>query len=79
MENKLGRANAISMNFETNDYSRDGRARYPQTLRVAMYSHLVRVAREVKPELEVALCLEEKPVWAELGIEQQLGKCNCVL
>ena len=39
----------------------------------------VELAKEMKPELEVALCLEEKPVWTELGIEQQLGKCNCVL
>ena len=79
MENKLGKANAISLKFETSDYSQDGRVRYPQALRAAMYSHIVRIAKEMKPELEVALCLEEKPVWTELGIEQQLGKCNCVL
>jgi len=36
-------------------------------------------AREVRPDLELALCLEEPSVWRALDLHRRLGRCNCVL
>ncbi|HPQ68168.1 MAG TPA: hypothetical protein PKW95_03505 [bacterium] len=78
MEQKLGKENSISRNLRRDRKADDGRVRYPPSLRIAMYSHTIKIAREIRPDLEIALCLEEKPLWRELGLEAQLGKCNCV-
>ncbi len=77
MERKLGRENDISRHFAGT--SPDGRARYPASLRISMFTHFVRVAREVRPDLELALCLEEPEVWRAVNKEVSLGRCNCVL
>jgi spore photoproduct lyase len=79
MENALGPDNDISRHLAATGASRDGRVRYPQPLRIAMYSHVIAVARDINPSLDIALCLEEARVWATVGLEDQLGKCNCVL
>jgi len=79
MEAKLGRDNVISQHIDPATEAGDGRARYSQKLRTEMYAHIIRVAREVRPDLELALCLEEKPVWRTLGLEKNLGRCNCAL
>lgn len=57
----------------------DGRARYPQLLRQEVYSAIVNAARRVCPEVELALCLEEHGLWQNLGLEGNIGRCNCVL
>lgn len=44
-----------------------------------MYTHLIRVAREVRPNIALALCLEEPRVWDAVGLTERLGRCNCVL
>jgi hypothetical protein len=44
-----------------------------------MYAHIFRVAREIRPQIELALCLEEARVWKAVGLEEQIGRCNCVL
>jgi hypothetical protein len=79
MENARGPDNDISRHLAATGASRDGRVRYPQPLRIAMYSHVIAVARDINPSLDIALCLEEARVWATVGLEDQLGKCNCVL
>jgi len=79
MENKLGRKNDITRVMEMKKSKSDGRQRYPLDLRAKMYSHLITQAKRLRPNLEIALCLEEKAVWKRLGIENQIGKCNCVL
>ncbi|MHC5055366.1 MAG: SPL family radical SAM protein [Planctomycetota bacterium] len=79
MERKLGRSNTVSVNFERNGGCGDGRVRYPPDLRARMYGALVEAARSARPDVELALCLEERPVWEALGIEEQMGRCNCVL
>ena len=79
MERKLGWNNPISRAIEEESESADGRSRYPASLRIRMYSHIIRVAREVRPDLELALCLEEPPVWEALNLRESLGRCNCVL
>jgi hypothetical protein len=44
-----------------------------------MYGALLEAARRARPDVELALCLEERPVWEALGIEEWMGRCNCVL
>ena len=80
MERKMGPENAISGHIE--DVFRgagDGRARYPQTLRSEIYSLIIETVRQLRPELELALCLEERELWQRTGLEKQMGHCNCIL
>ncbi|MHC5055854.1 MAG: SPL family radical SAM protein [Planctomycetota bacterium] len=79
MERKLGRGNAVSAGLGRDGGCGDGRTRYPAELRVGMYGALVEAARRAQPDIELALCLEERPVWDALGIEERMGRCNCVL
>lgn len=79
MEHKLGRDNVISGHTAEGKAASDGRARYDVTLRVRMYSHLTRIARKARPDLELALCLEERGVWKAVNADVTLGRCNCVL
>jgi len=78
MQERLGPDNAVSAHFEK-EKSADGRLRYAPELRTAMYAHLIGVAREVRPDVELALCLEEPAVWRALDLHHRLGRCNCVL
>jgi hypothetical protein len=39
----------------------------------------VNVARGVRPNLEMALCLEEPAVWGAVGLAESVGRCNCVV
>jgi spore photoproduct lyase len=79
MEEKLGRQNAISVNIDPMEESGDGRARFSVKLRREMYTHMIACVRRTKPRLEVALCLEDTSLWQDLGLERNLGRCNCVL
>jgi spore photoproduct lyase len=79
LEHKLGRENVISRHIAGAEATADGRARYARSLRVRMYAHLARVAREVRPDIELALCLEDQVVWRTVSTEASLGRCNCVL
>jgi spore photoproduct lyase len=77
---KMGKDNAISNHIEYGSINKgDGRARYPRELRKSMYSIIVETARKMRPDLEIALCLEEESVWDNLGLENNIGRCNCVL
>lgn len=78
MEQKLGHKNAVS-NHIAKDKTGDRRARYAPALRAHMYTHLLRTAKEMQPDLEFALCLEDQPVWKAVNKEIGLGLCNCVL
>jgi spore photoproduct lyase len=80
MEAKLGRGNAISSALSSASVrSADGRARYALADRIRIYRHLVDHVRRIRPELSVALCLEEKAVFEALGLTSSIGRCNCVL
>jgi len=79
MERRLGADNIISRHVAAGGESPDGRARYAEGLRVEMYARLLRVAREARPDVELALCLEEPSVWRAVNLESRLGRCNCVL
>jgi spore photoproduct lyase len=80
MEQKLGSSNPISNNIEDASLKTgDGRARYSQALRREVYSIIIKAARRLRPGLELALCLEERELWQTLGLERNIGRCNCVL
>jgi spore photoproduct lyase len=78
METKLGPNNAISINLE-NAESPDGRNRYSTSLRDEMYKNIIKVAQELRPDLKIALCLEDEKLWKSTGLERNMGCCNCVL
>ena len=80
MESKLGHANVISqaLNMAPRK-SADGRSRYPQSLRLDMYSQLISAIRSLQPDLSTSLCLEERSVFEALDMTASLGRCNCVL
>ncbi|MCZ7586365.1 MAG: hypothetical protein M5R36_25245 [Deltaproteobacteria bacterium] len=80
MERKMGRDNAVSVHLEpTRRGDGDGRRRYGHDLRTEMYSFLADQARAVRPDLDLALCLEEQDVWRATHTIQNLGLCNCLL
>lgn len=78
MERKLGLRNSISMNLGK-VVSPDGRSRHPAPLRAEIYTRIIKVARDTCPDLEIALCLEEEDLWKSSGLENNRGRCNCVL
>ncbi|MCC6156900.1 MAG: hypothetical protein IT350_02530 [Deltaproteobacteria bacterium] len=80
MERKMGRENAISVHLERpRRDGGDGRGRYEAGLREEMYAFLTNEARALRPDLDLALCLEEKDVWRATNTIQNLGRCNCLL
>ena len=80
MERKMGLNNAISSHIEDMPQrTRDGRARYAQALRKEAYSLIIEVAQRLRPDIELALCLEEFELWQKTGLEERMGHCNCVL
>lgn len=78
MERKMGKGNAVSAHIEGRTPG-DGRARYSPAIRSTVYSVIIETARRVRPDLELALCLEEKAVWDKAGLRESLGRCNCPL
>jgi spore photoproduct lyase len=79
MEHKLGAENPISTNIDRGSDLKDGRARYAEDNRLEMYSHIIDIARQVRPDLELALCLEGPQVWEAVGLRASMGHCNCGL
>jgi len=80
MEQKLGPRNPISLMLDTGHRKTpDGRARFPQALREQVYRHLIQTIRHTAPNLEIGLCLEEHSMFHSLGMEESMGRCNCVL
>ena len=59
--------------------SPDGRLRFPRSLRVAFYRHLIAAIRRHNPSLPIGLCLEEPAVWAASGLDPAQQTCNCIV
>jgi len=78
MERKMTKSNVISANMASSETG-DGRMRYAAQLRRKSYAAIIESALELRPELQIALCLEEREVWAGLDLENNIGRCNCVL
>ncbi len=74
---KLGKDNAITQPLDSP--SEDGRARYPEVLRVNIYRSLISTIRRIRPNLQIALCLEDQSVFEALDMTAAYGKCNCRL
>lgn len=80
MEFKLGQDNPISAGLENPARSKgDYRARFSASARIEMYRALIAIARSIRPDLELALCLEDDSVMQAVGLEGCRGRCNCVL
>ncbi len=79
MERKLGRRNAISDRLDSASVARDGRVRFPRSLRHEIYSTIIESAHHLRPKLKIALCLEEQALWESTRLMENLGRCNCGL
>jgi len=80
MERKMGRRNNVSQHIDAaSPPAGDGRARYSRKLRHEVYSLVMAVAHRLRPDLEIALCLEEQALWESTGLVENLGRCNCGL
>jgi DNA repair photolyase len=80
MELKLGKQNAISTLLDRGRAeSDDGRLRFHRSTREGVYRYLIECIRRQRPDLEIGLCLEDEPMFASLGLQRGIGRCNCVL
>jgi spore photoproduct lyase len=80
LERKMGKPNVVSEHIDaTCPKPGDGRARYSRDLRHEIYSLIVEPARRLRPDLEIALCLEEHALWESTGLVESIGRCNCRL
>jgi len=78
-EAKLGKDNVIIQPLGKGGQCADGRYRFTPERRIQCYRYLLSVIREHRPGLAVGLCLEDRQVFAKLGLLDSIGKCNCVL
>ena len=80
MEQKMGMDNAISAHIDADSpQAGDGRARYSRKLRQEAYSLIIKVAEQIRPDMELSLCLEEEVLWRSVGLGEHIGRCNCVM
>jgi spore photoproduct lyase len=79
MERKMGKKNVISDRLDRTVAAGDGRIRFSRSLRHEVYSTIVEASRRVRPDLEIALCLEEETLWESTGLAGNMGRCNCGL
>lgn len=79
-EAKLGPGSTLSQALRRGEgRSPDGRQRYAQSERITLYRHLIDAIRQQAPGTPISLCLEERHVFAALGLVDNIGRCNCVL
>jgi spore photoproduct lyase len=80
MERKLGKQNAISTLLDPGPAkSDDGRLRFARSAREEVYRWLIERIRRQRPDVEIGLCLEDEAMFASLGLQEGIGRCNCVL
>ena len=80
LEAKMGLTNFISIHIDDKvGNTGDGRSRYSRELRKKMYSLISEIVKKLRPDLELALCLEEESLWNDVGLQKSRGHCNCVL
>jgi len=80
MELKLGKENPVSSLLGRGPaQSDDGRLRFSRSTREEVYRYLVECIRRERPDLGIGLCLEDEPMFASLGLQESIGRCNCVL
>ena len=77
---KLGNDNAIVKSLALiNDGPDDGRTRYSHAMRAELYGFMRDTIRRFQPDLTIALCMESRAIAEEVGVAENIGKCNCVL
>lgn len=77
---KLGSDNAIVRSLTlVSDGPDDGRTRYSHALRAELYAFVRDTIRRYQPKLTIALCMESHALTAEVGLAENIGKCNCIL
>jgi spore photoproduct lyase len=80
MERKIGVQNVVSDHIDRESpRAEDGRARYPRSFRHEVYSLIIQSAQRLRPDLDIALCLEEQALWESTGLAANMGRCNCQL
>ena len=80
MEMKLGKHNPVSTNLDgSRRKSADGRARFPHESRECTYRFLLRTIHQIRPRLDIGLCLEAPAMFDALEMRENVGRCNCVL
>ena len=80
MELKLGENNEISSQLDpVAAKSDDGRIRFSRPTREQVYGHLIECIHQIRPDLQVGLCLEDEPMFVSLNMRECIGRCNCVL
>src|SRR3990172_4093891 len=80
MERKMGTRNLVSERIDrASPIAGDRRARYSRNLRHEVYSLIIASARRLRPDLEIALCLEDAALWESTGLAGTMGRCNCRL
>jgi spore photoproduct lyase len=77
-EEKLGKNNHISKMLDKVK-SKDGRIRFPSNARIEVYKYLIDKVRQLKPQLQIGLCMEEVEVFKALEMENAIRVCNCIL
>jgi DNA repair photolyase len=79
MELKLEKNNVISslLNYAPSK-SIDGRLRFNRSTREEVYKYMIECIRRERPDLEIGLCLEDEAMFASLGLQERIGRCNCV-
>jgi len=79
MARKLGSRDEMSQLLSAAARSADGRRRFSRQTRTECYRFLLARIREMRPTLTVGLCLEEREVFRQMGLESSIGQCNCAL
>ena len=77
---RVGNDNAIVKSLTLiNDGPDDGRTRYSHAMRAELYAFMRDTIRRFQPDLTIALCLESRAIAEEVGVAENIGKCNCIL
>ena len=79
MELKLGKNNVVSSLLDRGlNKSEDGRLRFSRYMREEVYRYMIDCIRRISHSLEIGLCLEDEEMFASLGLQESIGRCNCV-
>lgn len=70
--------NCIQRTCATSGHCADGRRRYPVELRAEMYEFLIAQIKHHDPTVDIGLCLEERRVWRQVGLDDHRTRCNCI-
>jgi spore photoproduct lyase len=79
MEQRLGSANPISKQMDSDVSESDRRRRYAPELRIKLYNTIIKSVRAVRDDLPIRICMEEEQIQKALCEKIPFGDCTCVL